>query len=148
MEAKELYAALLGIRYPWRVEKVVLDIKKNRDQESLGTDYSLFSKEECRSVKAVAMDMWDPYLAATRKWLPQAEVVFDRFHVVRQVTEAAIIVVTVVVLGVKGGIGQNFGPVFVAGQRKGHQSQSIIVSKSDISQDQVKIQGRGNGLVA
>jgi transposase len=60
----------------------------DRDQERLEDYYSLFSAEECRSVKAVAMDMWDPYLAATRKWLPQADIVFDRFHVVRQVTEA------------------------------------------------------------
>ncbi len=30
MEDKELYAALLGISYPWRVDKVALDLKKNR----------------------------------------------------------------------------------------------------------------------
>ena len=29
-DTKELYAALLGIRHPWRVVKVELDLSKNR----------------------------------------------------------------------------------------------------------------------
>ena len=29
-DTKELYAALLGIRHPWRVVKVELDLPKNR----------------------------------------------------------------------------------------------------------------------
>jgi transposase len=79
-----------------KYETLVCDLKQgtveyvvdDREQESLEEYFSLFSKEECRSVKAVAMDMWDPFVAATRKWLPQTDIVFDRFHVVRQVTEA------------------------------------------------------------
>jgi transposase len=36
------------------------------------------------------MDMWDPYIAATKDLVPEAEkkIVFDRFHVTRYVTEA------------------------------------------------------------
>ena len=36
------------------------------------------------------MDMWDPYIAATKAYVPEAEkkIVFDRFHVMRQVLEA------------------------------------------------------------
>lgn len=34
-------------------------------------------------VEAVAIDMWEPYIASVRKWCPQADIVFDLFHVVK-----------------------------------------------------------------
>lgn len=34
-------------------------------------------------IQAVAIDMWDPYVKAIRCWCPQADIVFDLFHVVR-----------------------------------------------------------------
>jgi len=35
------------------------------------------------SVEAVAIDMWEPYINAVKRWCPQADVVFDLFHVVK-----------------------------------------------------------------
>ena len=62
----------------------------DRSQESLEGYYRQFSREELSHVKAVAMDMWDPYIAATRAYVPDAgkKIVFDRFHVMRQVLDA------------------------------------------------------------
>lgn len=62
----------------------------NRKQESLETYYGQFSKEELAGVTAVAMDMWDPYIAATKGYIPEAEkkIVFDRFHVMKHVLDA------------------------------------------------------------
>jgi transposase len=81
-----------------RYETVVCDLKRgtveavleDRKQDSLEGYYDQFSKEELRGVTAIAMDMWDPYLAATKAYVPDAQekIVFDRFHVIRQVTEA------------------------------------------------------------
>lgn len=34
-------------------------------------------------VEAVAMDMWQAYITAVREHLPQAQIVFDRFHITR-----------------------------------------------------------------
>ncbi len=36
------------------------------------------------------MDMWDPYIAATKKHVPEAEkkIVFDCFHVMRHILKA------------------------------------------------------------
>ena len=36
------------------------------------------------------MDMWDPYIAATKSYIPEAEkkIVFDRFHVMKHVLNA------------------------------------------------------------
>ena len=35
------------------------------------------------NIQAVAIDMWEPYIAAIRQWCPQADIVFDLFHVVK-----------------------------------------------------------------
>lgn len=61
-----------------------------RGQESLEAYYRQFSQEELAGVTAVAMDMWDPYIAATKACVPDAEekMVFDRFHVMRHVLDA------------------------------------------------------------
>lgn len=41
-------------------------------------------------IKAVAMDMWEPYFKATLKHVPDAagKIVHDRFHVMKHVGEA------------------------------------------------------------
>ena len=38
----------------------------------------------------MAINMWDPYIAATKAYIPKAEkkIVFDRFHVMKYVLEA------------------------------------------------------------
>jgi transposase len=61
-----------------------------RDQDSLEDYYSRFNREDLAVIKAIAMDMWDPYIAATKNFVPDAEskIVFDRFHVIRHITEA------------------------------------------------------------
>ena len=81
-----------------RYETVVCDLRsgtvecvlEDRKQDSLEGYYGQFSKEELKGVKAIAMDMWDPYIAATKAHVPGAEekIVFDRFHVTRYVTDA------------------------------------------------------------
>ena len=62
----------------------------DRSQESLEAYYRQFTYEELFEVKAVAMDMWDPYIAATKAYVPGADkkIVFDRFHVMRHVLDA------------------------------------------------------------
>jgi len=62
----------------------------DRGQESLESYYRQFRRDELAKIKVVAMDMWDPYIAATRAHVPDAEqkIVFDRFHIMRHVLEA------------------------------------------------------------
>jgi len=81
-----------------RYETLVCDCERgtveyvtdNRQQESLEQYYRQFTPDELSGIEAVAMDMWDPYIAATKAYVPGAEskIVFDKFHVVRTVTEA------------------------------------------------------------
>lgn len=80
-----------------RYETIVCDLNRGtvecvleeRMQESLEDYHGQFSREELDQIKAVAMDMWDPYIAATKDLVPKAEkkIVLDRFHVTRYVTE-------------------------------------------------------------
>ena len=60
----------------------VLWVGKDRKQETLEGFFNLFGEENCEGVEAVAMDMWDPFEAATRKHCPQAEIVYDPFHII------------------------------------------------------------------
>jgi transposase len=68
------------------VEYVVED----RKQESLEQYYQSLSSEQLAGIKAVAMDMWDPYIAATKIHVPEAgeKMVFDRYHVMRYMLKA------------------------------------------------------------
>ena len=81
-----------------KYETLVYDLKKGvveyvfdeRKQESLESYYKQFTAKQLARVKVVAMDMWDPFIAATRAYIPDAEekIVFDRYHVTRTVNDA------------------------------------------------------------
>ncbi len=80
------YETLICDQQQGTVEYVVDD----RQQESLEKYYRQFTREELSGVQAVTMDMWDPYVAATRGYVAEAadKIIFDKFHVIRTVTEA------------------------------------------------------------
>jgi len=68
----------------------VEDVIDNREQQSLETFYKKFPLEMREAVETVSMDMWDPYVAATKAFIPDAEekIVFDRYHATKIVTQA------------------------------------------------------------
>jgi transposase len=41
-----------------------------------------------RAVKAVCVDMWEPFIQSLRQHLPKAAIVFDKFHVMKHVNDA------------------------------------------------------------
>jgi transposase len=65
-------------------------VADDREKASLEGYYAGLSEEQKTGLEAVAMDMWEPYVQATRAALPAAEdkIVFDRFHVMQHVTRA------------------------------------------------------------
>ena len=87
-------AAAKGHRYLTVVcdldEGTVEHIAEDRKQESLeGYDAGL-TQDQLDGIEAVAMDMWEPYIQATRVRIPEAaeKIVFDRFHVMGHVGKA------------------------------------------------------------
>jgi len=65
-------------------------VADDRKQESLAGFYRSLSAEQLAGIEAVAMDMWDPFIAATRAHVPEAgsKIVFDRYHVMTHMGKA------------------------------------------------------------
>lgn len=61
----------------------LLWIKEGRTAEVFGEFLQALSSECADGIEAVAMDMGLAYQSAIRQWLPQAKIVFDRFHVMQ-----------------------------------------------------------------
>jgi transposase len=62
----------------------------DRQQGSLDGYYQGLSEEQRQGIEAVAMDIWDPYMASTRGYVPEAEekIVFDRYHLMTHIGKA------------------------------------------------------------
>lgn len=71
---------------------VVLDLEKtrvvwvgqDRSKETLDRFFEEIGQERAEKIVAMAIDMWDPFLASIKEHAPQAAVVFDKFHVIAQ----------------------------------------------------------------
>lgn len=60
----------------------VLTVLETRTYESVALYLKSLSQSVRNQFRAVAMDMWDPYIKAFRKCCPNACIVFDPFHVI------------------------------------------------------------------
>jgi len=58
-------------------------VVKGRSEKSLNRFYRQLGKKGCRQIEAVAVDMWPAYEASTRKYCPQAKIIYDQFHIVQ-----------------------------------------------------------------
>ena len=67
----------------------VLDVGENRDEHSVIELISrTFSKKQLLNIKTVCTDMWKSYMNAVNKSIPQAEIVHDKFHLIKYLNEA------------------------------------------------------------
>jgi transposase len=68
----------------------VLFVADDRKRESLEAFWALGLTEAQRAqIEAIAMDMWEPYVQATRAQIPDAseKIVFDKFHIAKHLNE-------------------------------------------------------------
>jgi transposase len=65
-------------------------IADDRKIASLDGFWESLSVRQKAGIEAVAMDMWEPFITSTHKYLPRAEakIVFDRFHIMQHMTRA------------------------------------------------------------
>ena len=69
---------------------VVLDFKtgrviwlgKGHKADTLSAFFEKMPNEKLKQIKAIAMDMWDPFIKAVREHCPQALIVFDKYHLI------------------------------------------------------------------
>lgn len=66
--------------------KTVIDLLPNRTQETVIKWLRQLPGRE--HIQVVTMDMWQPFRNSVREVLPQARIIIDHFHVVKQANEA------------------------------------------------------------
>jgi transposase len=71
-------------------QDVVAYVADDHRETSLAGFYERLGPAACAALELVCMDMWRPYIAATRQYVPGAErkIAFDKFHVAQLLGEA------------------------------------------------------------
>lgn len=65
------------------LEPKVIYVGEERKEETLTVFYEAMGEKRCEQVEAVAMDMWRPFENATRQYCPNAKIVYDPFHIIK-----------------------------------------------------------------
>lgn len=66
----------------------VIWVSESRSKEALDEFYYIIGKEACKKIEVVAMDQYDGYKKSTEQMCPNATVVWDRFHIMKNMNEA------------------------------------------------------------
>jgi len=64
----------------------LVDILTSRSKYELSLFFEKYSLEERKVVKYVTIDMWEPYKNVALKWLPNAIIAVDPFHVIEHLS--------------------------------------------------------------
>lgn len=70
------------------IKHKVLDILPDRTQNHLVSYFYSIPKKERYGVKYFVCDMWQPYIELAQIYFPNAKIIIDRYHFIRQVTWA------------------------------------------------------------
>ena len=66
----------------------VLYVGDGKGEEGLNGFWNELGPEGCRRIKAVSMDMGKAYQSSVRRYCPQAELIFDPFHIMKMINKA------------------------------------------------------------
>lgn len=66
----------------------VIEVVQGRTEEDACRLFDALPQETREELEAVAMDMWPAFINAARRKAPEAEIVFDKFHVSKHMGEA------------------------------------------------------------
>jgi transposase len=68
--------------------KRVLEVVHTRTTEAASELWQRIPEQQRKQIEAVAMDMWQPYMESTATHVPQADIVHDKFHCVKELKTA------------------------------------------------------------
>ena len=68
--------------------KILLWAGENRTKETMHAFFDQFGEENTRRISGVCCDMWGPYATVVQERAPQAILVFDKFHIIKHLSEA------------------------------------------------------------
>jgi len=87
----------IAVRKGHNYRIVVSDLEKHRpiwfggqdrSEESMDEFYQCLGEKAGKNIKLAVMDMWKAFEKATRKNVPQAAILYDKFHVMKHLGEA------------------------------------------------------------
>lgn len=67
----------------------VIWVSESRSKSALDEFYTLIGPEACKAIRIAAMDQHDAYRLSTEEHCPNAQVVWDRFHLMQSFNKAA-----------------------------------------------------------
>lgn len=68
--------------------RVLLWAGEDRTEKAVSRFFIEMGRRRCRTVRTVCMDMWAAYANLVRQYCPKAQILFDRFHIVKHLNEA------------------------------------------------------------
>jgi transposase len=69
--------------------RVLLGVGEDRTEDTVRKFFhEARGPRRCRTLRVVCMDMWAPYRNVVREQAPSAQILFDRFHIVKHLHEA------------------------------------------------------------
>ena len=66
----------------------MLEVVPGRTEESATELWKSLPLSQRKQISAIAMDMWPAFIQAAEKMVPEADIVFDKFHVSKHLNEA------------------------------------------------------------
>lgn len=67
--------------------RYVIAVLPSREQAELERWFATLSQEQIQAIRVVSMDMWRPYRSFVERYFPRADIVADRFHVMKQLND-------------------------------------------------------------
>lgn len=65
----------------------VIWVGEGRQKETIDQFFRELGEPKCSKIRVVVSDMWDPYIASVKEHT-NADIVFDKFHIAKKITEA------------------------------------------------------------
>lgn len=66
----------------------VIHIIEGRGFKAIGEFFESLDNQVRKNIKLVTIDMWKAYKKAVRRYLPNAEIVYDKFHIIKHLNES------------------------------------------------------------
>lgn len=85
--AFEKHHKYFTIIYDLSTKNGVLYVSQGRSEQSLNEFFLHLSEDQRHSIRAVCMDMWDPYIKSVNDFLSHATIIFDRFHIKKHLND-------------------------------------------------------------
>jgi transposase len=61
---------------------------QGRSEQDMQQFFDTMGPERCNAIELAVMDMWKPFRKATLKHAPNAQIVYDKFHIMRHLADA------------------------------------------------------------